>query len=44
MEITTAGKATNIKTNKREFETDIVIVATGFRPNTAFVKRKIRNA
>ena len=38
MEITTAGKATNIKTNKREFETDIVIVATGFRQNTAFVK------
>lgn len=40
MEITTAGKATNIKTNKREFETDIVIVATGFRPNTAFVKNE----
>ena len=40
MEITTAGKVTNIKTNKREFETDIVIVATGFRPNTAFVKNE----
>lgn len=40
MEITTAGKATNIKTNKREFETDIVIVATGFRPNTTFVKNE----
>ena len=40
MEITTAGKATNIKTNKREFETDIVIVATGFSPNTAFVKNE----
>ena len=40
IEITTAGKATNIKTNKREFETDIVIVATGFRPNTAFVKNE----
>lgn len=40
MEITTAGKVTNIKTNKRKFETDIVIVATGFRPNTAFVKNE----
>lgn len=40
MEITIAGKVTNIKTNKREFETDIVIVATGFRPNTAFVKNE----
>lgn len=40
MEITTAGKVTNIKTNKSEFETDIVIVATGFRPNTAFVKNE----
>lgn len=40
MEITTASKVTNIKTNKREFETDIVIVATGFRPNTAFVKNE----
>lgn len=40
MEITTAGKVTNIKTNKRAFETDIVIVATGFRPNTAFVKNE----
>ena len=26
-----------VKTNKREFETDIVIVATGVRPNTAFL-------
>lgn len=40
MEIKTVGKVTTIKTNKREFETDIVIVATGFRPNTAFVKNE----
>ena len=26
-----------VKTNKREFKTDMVVVATGFRPNTSFL-------
>ena len=38
MEINKKENITTIKTDKREFDTDMVIVATGFRPNTAFLK------
>ena len=38
MEINKKENITTIKTAKREFDTDMVIVATGFRPNTAFLK------
>lgn len=32
------GKVVKIKTNKGEYPADIVVVATGVRPNTAFLK------
>lgn len=32
------GKVTGVKTNKGEYETDLVVIATGVRPNTAFLK------
>ena len=38
MEINKKENITTIKTDNREFDTDMVIVATGFRPNTAFLK------
>lgn len=41
------GKVSKVKTNKREIETDIVILATGVKPNTDFLNcdeiKMIRN-
>ncbi|MDF0479497.1 CoA-disulfide reductase [Vagococcus sp. PNs007] len=39
--ITTDGKVTAVKTHKGDYEADAVIVAIGFRPNTAFVKDQL---
>ncbi len=32
------GKVVGVKTNKGEYKADIVVIATGVRPNTAFLK------
>ena len=32
------GKVTGVKTNKGEYKADLVVIATGVRPNTAFLK------
>lgn len=32
------GKITGVKTNKGEYKADLVVIATGVRPNTAFLK------
>ena len=32
------GKVVGVKTNKGEYKADLVVVATGVRPNTAFLK------
>ena len=32
------GTALSVKTNKNTYHTDLVIIATGFKPNTAFLK------
>jgi len=32
------GKVTGVITNKGEYDTDLVVIATGVRPNTAFLK------
>lgn len=32
------GKVVGVKTNKGEYEADLVVIATGVRPNTAFLK------
>lgn len=39
--ITTDGKVTAVKTHKGDYEADAVIVAIGFRPNTAFLKGQL---
>ena len=38
VELVGDSTVTKVKTNKREFDTDIVILATGVRPNTEFLK------
>ena len=32
------GKAVGVKTNKGEYKADLIVIATGVRPNTAFLK------
>lgn len=39
--VTTDGKVTSVKTDKGEYEADAVIVAVGFRPNTAFLNGQL---
>lgn len=38
VELIGEGRVSKVKTNKREIEADIVILATGVRPNTDFLK------
>lgn len=41
LEILGDTKVTGVKTNKEEFETDMVVLAIGFRPNTELGKDKL---
>ena len=38
LELIGDGKVSKVRTDKREFEADIVILATGVKPNTDFLK------